>query len=200
MDYLDFQGPVSGVDYDGEGITIRLRPHADRALAEQEPILVLQIERPAEAEAIVARLTALASDKEIERIGLDSGTEVEISFFGSEEILNIRGQGVKILNTALEEGDYEAMIKSLRANLVDRDEAIIALNDLVTSAAHLIEELERRWDIKLQNHDLTNNEDKLHADFVKSLERIKHRLSASLDKDSASRAPSREGGLDNGYF
>ena len=177
MEYLEFQGCLNSVDDDGEGITLSFVPNMNDAIGKETPIYRLYIDQPKDAEAIGQTLVSYSENHEVKSIGIEENKKVELCFFDIENPVVISGTKVEILKTSLKAEHYEAYIQSMRA-LVDKyTKESVDLYEKVNSATNLISELERRWEIKLEGHQLSNNEARLYKEFVKSLNRVRHRLS-----------------------
>lgn len=176
MEYLEFQGRLDWIDDDGEGITLRLIPEMNDAIGIDNPVYRIYIDKPEDAEKIGKTLIEYTRNYEIESVGVESGTKLEIYFFDIEAPIVIVGSSIKILKTSLEAVDYETYIQSLLQLTNEYSKETVDLREKLNSAASLINEVERRWDIKLEGHDLSAKEERLHKEFVKTLNRVRHRL------------------------
>jgi len=176
MEYLEFQGGLDCVDDDGEGITLRLVPEINDAIGKDSPVYRIYIDQPEDAEKIGRALVEYSQHYEIESIGIEGGTKLEIYFFDIEAPIVILGSSVEVLRTSLEAEDYEAHIQNMLQLINEYSEETVELREKLNSAGTLINEVERRWEIKLEGHDLSAKEERLHKEFVKTLNRVRHRL------------------------
>lgn len=178
MEYLEFQGELDRIHHDDEGITLRLIPAMSIAIGQDNPIYRIHIDQPEEAEKICKTLIEYARNYEIESIGVESGTKLEIYFFDIESSTVIRGSSIEILKAPLEAADYEKHIQYLLRQINEYSKEAVDLRGKLHSAASLICEVERRWDTKLEGHDLSAKEESLHKGFIKALNRVRNMLGA----------------------
>jgi hypothetical protein len=177
VEYLEFQGGLESIDDDGEGITLRFVPEMSNAVGKESPVFRVYIDQPENAEDVGKALVNYSANYEVESIGVENNSKLEIYFFDIESPVVICGQKVEILKTSLQAEDYEVYIQNMQGLLKEYSEESIVLYERLKSGSNLIHEIERRWEIKLEGHNLSSAETRLHKEFIKALHRVQHKLS-----------------------